>query len=92
MNIYEASKLVVTEGQYKLIRIKKGSTPDQLDVKDHEGNKKGWIFLDGMTASAVVQITEELSEENQKKLLAFPPLKVIDIVWKLVKKSEERKQ
>ena len=85
MNIYEAAKTVVTEGQYKLIRMRKNSTPDQLDVKDHVGNKRGWVFLDGFTSSAIVQIVEALSEDNRKKLLVFSPDKVISIVWKLVK-------
>ncbi|MDR3560510.1 MAG: hypothetical protein P4N59_03575 [Negativicutes bacterium] len=85
MNIYEAAKLVVTESQYKLVRMKKNSTPDQLDVKDHEGNKKGWIFLDGVTANLIVKVTEALGEENRAKFLSLNPLQAVNVAWKLVK-------
>jgi hypothetical protein len=84
MNIYEASKLVVTDHQYKIVRMKKNSTPDQLDVKDDCGNKRGWTYLDAVTANLIVKVTEALNETNRNKFLSLPPSKAVEIAWKLV--------
>jgi hypothetical protein len=86
MNIYEVSKIVTSESQCKLIRMKKNSTPEQLDIKEaFMGNKKGWCYLDATTASLIVKITEALGDINRAKFLALAPMRVIDVAWRLVK-------
>lgn len=86
MNIYEISKKVVSESQCCLIRMKKNSTPEQLDVKEvFTGNKKGWVYLDGMTANLIVKVTEALGDVNRNKFLNLTPMSAINMAWKLVR-------
>ena len=84
MTVYEAAKMVVSEKQYKLIRQKKNAAIYEIDCKDHEGNKRGWTFLDGTTANVIVKVVEALSPENREKLLKMSPMQVINLSWKLI--------
>lgn len=49
------------------------------------------MMLDTFSASALVQIYDALSPENQAKLAAMPLDKAMDIVWKLANKTGSRK-
>ncbi len=87
MNIYEASKIVLAEHQYKMIRAKKDSASHELDCKDvldHKGNKRGWTILDATTASVIVRVTEAINETSREKFLKLHPVIAINIAWDMV--------
>lgn len=42
------------------------------------------VTLDAFTASAMVQIYDRLTEENQAKYIALPWPKFLSVTWKLV--------
>jgi len=85
MKINEIAKKVITEQQYVLIRARKDQT-GEYDCKEHEGNKKGWVFFDGITASAVNSVYNALSVERQQKYINMPLSKLIDVTWKCIKR------
>ena len=51
------------------------------------GNKKGWIYLDSYTASAVKQVYDALDNKNKEIFVSFDLLKMVDITWKLLSKN-----
>jgi hypothetical protein len=55
-------------------------------VKEKTARKIQGKMVDLWTASHVVQVYDALNPENQKKLESLPLLKMVDMVWKLVKK------
>ena len=60
--------------------------PIQYDVKEaFTGNKKGWVYIDAFTASAVSQIFKAINEKNQFKFNCLPIQTIIDFTWKHVK-------
>lgn len=89
MLISEVIKKVTDEHQAVLIRLRKGHVkgqPYEYDVKElFTGNKKGWVVLDGFTASAMLAIYNGLKPENQDKFNLISLPKLIDFTWKHVK-------
>jgi hypothetical protein len=77
------------DGGCKLIRRRKENGPEnepQYDVKDaFTGKKRGWIYLDHFTASAVMAVYSRLSPENQERSKKIPLTKLVDFAWKYVK-------
>lgn len=60
--------------------------PWQYDVKEaFTGKKKGWVYLDSFTKSAVRAIYNALSEDGRKKFDNIHITKLIDFAWKHVK-------
>lgn len=66
----------------------KGSVIDQMReiVKEKQYRKIKGHTVDLFTASHVVQVYDALGPANQKKLESLPLPKMVDLVWKLVKK------
>ena len=86
MNAIEVAKKVVAEHQAVLVRERKGE-PGQYDVKDlHQGNKKGWVILDGFSASAIVKVYEALNETNKGFFASMPIVKMARVAFKLINK------
>lgn len=89
MTISEVIKKISDEGA-QLIRPRdaiclKGEVI-KYDVKPlFSGNKKGWVILDGFTASAMLVTYNALSEQNRKRYDAVPLSRLIDFTWKNVK-------
>ncbi len=84
----KVSEIIQSEG-LKLIRNKKEEhvkgTPWQYDVKDaFTGSKKGWVYLDHFTKSAVLAVYNALSEEQKGKFDNIHINKLIDFTWKHV--------
>lgn len=90
MRISEIAKQVKDEHQCKLIRLRKGFKkvnkfdPIEYDCKDYEGSKRGWVFLDAMTANAIVACYEALNDENKAKFDSIPLTTLIQFCWKHV--------
>lgn len=85
MNAIQACELVVKEQSCKLLRARKDE-PLQFDVKDSfTGKRRGWFYLDHFTASAVTQVYNAVSLDNQAKLARLPLPRLLTIVWKYVK-------
>lgn len=85
MTNIEVARKVVAEKQAHLFRERKGE-PGQYDAKPYGGgSKRGWVILDGFTASAIVQVYDALKPENQAKYAAFPIQKMAAIAFKLMK-------
>lgn len=47
------------------------------------------IHVDLFTASMVVQVHDGLNEENRAKFIGLPFLQMVDLGWKLVKKTQQ---
>lgn len=86
MQLHAICQQIVAEKTMKLIRPRKKAhepgTPYEYDVKDYEGNKRGWTVLDGFTASMFVQVWAQLNDANRAKLAKLPALQAINICWK----------
>lgn len=86
MTIYQIAKRSVDTGTAQKIRHREGNQYD-CQVSMWTGNNRGWTLLDHYTASAVVQIYENLKPENQEKYINMPLLKLLDITWQLVSRK-----
>jgi hypothetical protein len=76
----------VKENGCSLIRARKGT--NEYDCKIYtSGSKRGWTYLDGFTASAVLSIYNNLGEENKLKYANTPALSAINIAWKIINKG-----
>lgn len=81
-----------------MLRNKDGSVmqlvPGCRHVLEHGFSNIQGQLMDAFTASAIVQVFDALSPENQAKFeeraRKVPPAAMADIVWKLIKKSRER--
>jgi len=80
MTVYEAAKKALDEGVQQ-IKHRRGN---QYDCKDNafQGHSRGWVWLDTFTASAIVQVFENLKPENQEKYMNLPLPRLIDATWK----------
>jgi len=69
----------------QLVRPRKNQL-GQYDSKSFTegGNKKGWVYLDTFTASAVKQVYDQLNDQNKAKFTSLTLTKMIDVTWKLV--------
>jgi hypothetical protein len=92
MNSIEVAKKVVEEQSALLFRRRKNNTvvndkivPD-YDVKvQFGGKKKGWVYLDHFSASAIMACYNALSPENQKKAPQLSIISWVDFAFKHVK-------
>ena len=86
MTIYEIAKKSVGEGMAQKLRHRGGNQYDcQTDM--WTGNNRHWVLLDHFTASAIVQIYENINPRNQEKYINLPLSKMLDVTWKLVAKT-----
>ena len=88
----KASEIIyhVLENGITLVRVKKvehvKGTPFEYDVKSgFTGKKKGWVWLDTFTASAMKAIYEVLNPESQEKYDCLPLTAIINFTWKHIK-------
>lgn len=84
MKFIDCAKKVVEEKSYMLIRNRKNS--NEYDVKAGEGSKRGWTYLDGYSASAVVNVYNALNLENKLKFESLSALKAINVAFRLIQK------
>lgn len=85
MTNIEVARKVVAEKQAHLFRERKDAT-GQYDAKSYDGgSKRGWVILDGFTASAIVQVHDALNEQNRAKYAAMPIQKMAAVAFKLMK-------
>ena len=80
----------VLSGGVKLIRPRKEEhvkgTPYEYDCKEaFTGSKKGWIYVDSFTASAMKRVFNALSIENQAKYNNIHFQRLVDFTWKSTK-------
>ena len=85
MNAITVFKTVLTDG-CQLVRPRKNA-PGEYDCKHFAegGNKKGWAYVDHVTANAVITVFNALNETNQAKLAKLPLNKIVTVCWKLIK-------
>lgn len=83
MTIYEVAKRAVDTGTAQKIRHRGGN---QYDCQDGiwTGNNRHWALLDHFTASAIVQVFENLKPENQERYINLPLTKMLNITWKCI--------
>jgi hypothetical protein len=84
MKINEIVKKIITEQQYLIIRERKNEA-GEYDIKEDCGTKKGWVYIDGVTANLINKIYNALSEERREKYISLPLSRLIDVSWKMVK-------
>jgi hypothetical protein len=72
------------------VKKNKGDRMTQLRkiVADRQANRVEGLFVDGFTASAVVQVFDACNEHNKALLLSFPLRKMVAVVWKVVNKQK----
>jgi hypothetical protein len=68
---------------------KRGETIDQLRwiVDNWQAHKIDGVFVDGTTASLVVQVYDALSPQNRAKYGQEPIERMVDIAWKLTRRN-----
>lgn len=54
-------------------------------VANHQASRTEGVFMDGFTASMLVQVHDALNEENRAKFLALPIRKMVSVGWQLAK-------
>ena len=86
MTIYEIAKKAVDTGTAQALKHRGGN---QYNCKDDmwQGNNRHWTLLDIFTASAIVQIYENIKLENQVKYMNLPLNKMIDVTWKIASRN-----
>ena len=86
MNIYEIARKAVDEESAQKIRHREGN---QYDCQEGiwTGNNRRWTLMDHFTASAIVQISENIKPENQAKYVDLPLGKLLDVTWSIIGKS-----
>ena len=83
----------VLDNGIALIRVRKGQSLDVIKTKGihydikgaYDGNKKGWVYLDAFTASAIDGVYKALKPKTQEKFNCVPITKLIPIVWDMIK-------
>lgn len=88
MTLSQVCGIVVANSSMKLIQPRKTQDESGLieyDVKDYEGNKRGWVLLDSFTANAMTSVYNAINETQRAKLDSMPALKAINLCWKLIK-------
>lgn len=79
---------IIKEDGLKRIRDRKDHIKGQAyeyDVKDaFTGSKRGWVYLDQMSLSALKAVYNGLKPENQAKFDNFHITKLLDLAWKHV--------
>jgi hypothetical protein len=55
-------------------------------VQQHQHAKIDGVGIDAFSASAVVQVYDQLSKPNQEKFASFPAPKMTEMAWKLIGK------
>jgi len=84
----KASKIIQDNGLAQ-IRPRKGhiqGQPIEYDVRiGQQGKKKGWIYLDAFTKSAMRKVYNALSEETRKTYDNVSILKLVNFTWSVIK-------
>lgn len=57
--------------------------PGQYDLCEAFENRKGWTWLDVVTANVVYQVHDALSPEKQEKFEALPAGVILKFCWKV---------
>jgi hypothetical protein len=91
MKTIEAARHAMEHG-CSLMRARKG-TAHEWDVKEaFSGSKRGWFYMDTLTASMLVAVYEALKgsermsqEEARAKFNRIPLTRLIDFGWKHAK-------
>jgi len=83
-----ASEIIKTEG-LQLIRPRKiehiTGTPYQYDVKEaFTGSKKGFVYLDQFTKSAMASVYNAMTDDQRAKYDNIHIMRLIDFTWKCV--------
>ena len=81
----KASEIIKNDGLV-LIRARKEDhikgTPWNYDIKEaFTGKKKGWVYLDHFTKSAMKAVYNALSDNAKKKFDRIHIIKLIDFTW-----------
>lgn len=84
MKLSEVCQKVTTEKTMLLIRDRKDGKG--LDVKPYNGNKRGWLCLDIVTANAYQTVFNNVKAELKDKLDNLPVKKAVSIVWSAIHK------
>jgi hypothetical protein len=74
-------KTVLETKTAHLVRVRKNETK-VYDIKEaFTGNKRGWIYVDVFTASAVMQLHAKLDETVKAKYENLSLMRIVDIAW-----------
>ena len=58
-------------------------TPGQYDLCEPFEHRKGWSWLDAVTANLVCQVHDALSPDRQQKFEAMPAGAILNLCWKI---------
>lgn len=90
MRAIDVARKVASEKQAHLYRQRDGQEPGrplEYDAKPWGSGRKGrgWILLDGFTASIIVQVYDGANEENRAKLDRLTLTRLAEIALKVSK-------
>ena len=54
-------------------------------VSEHTAAKVDGVLVDGFTASAIINVHDQLNPVNRAKFAALPLRKIVAVTWKLIK-------
>lgn len=54
-------------------------------VKNHQYQKIDGVIVDVVTASAVLNVYDNINETNKEKFLKLSLIKMVDVTWKVTK-------
>lgn len=81
MNAIDICRKIVAEHQCHAVRHREGS---EYDAKPYgTGNHRGWLLIDGFSASAIVQVYDALNAENKVKFSGLDIAKMAKVAFKL---------
>lgn len=55
-------------------------------VSEHQAAKINEVLVDGFSASAIIQVYDQLNDKNKEKLKSLPVAVVADVVFKTINK------
>ncbi len=61
-------------------------------VKSGVPGQVAGVPVDVKSANAVVRVYDALGAENQQKFLTYPPVKMVELAWKLIAKKKEKSE
>lgn len=85
MTFFECCEVVRADGLH-MIRPNE-NTPGQYDLCESFEHRKGWIWLDAVTANLVCQVHDALSPDRQQKFEAMPAGAILNFCWKVASRK-----
>lgn len=89
----DVARTVANEGTLYQVRLRPEGPPWEYDVRPGtRGKKKGWVYMDTLSASAIVAVYDALSPKNQEKYEQMDLLRMADVAFQVLEKQRARRE